>query len=122
MAVDEPGADADFLAFREERGHDVPEAEAYAALADDLGAAVEGEVRFDQYSQVLYATDGSVYDARPAGVVIPRSVEDVRAAVRTAAEHEVPILPRGAGSSLAGQAVGPGCVVLDFSKYMDGIV
>ncbi|MFB6129540.1 MAG: FAD-binding and (Fe-S)-binding domain-containing protein, partial [Salinigranum sp.] len=48
--------------------------------------------------------------------------DDVRAAVRVAADHDVPILPRGAGSSLAGQAVGPGCVVLDLSRHMDAVV
>jgi FAD/FMN-containing dehydrogenase/Fe-S oxidoreductase len=94
----------------------------YADLARALRAAVDGEVRFDEYAQVLYASDGSIYQARPAGVVIPRSVTDVRAAVRVAADHGVPVLPRGTGSSLAGQAVGPGCVVLDFTKYMDDVL
>ena len=121
MATEETGT-ADFAAFREAQGFDHPDVEAYASLAADLRDAVSGEVRFDEYTQVLYATDGSIYQARPAGVVIPRDAEDVQAAVRVAAEHEVPVLPRGAGSSLAGQAVGPGCVVLDCSKYMDGMV
>jgi FAD/FMN-containing dehydrogenase/Fe-S oxidoreductase len=103
-------------------GHPHPDAGEYAALAADLRRAVAGKVRFDEYAQVLYATDGSIYQARPAGVVFPTSVEDVRAAVRTAAEHDVPVLPRGAGSSLAGQAVGPGCVVLDFTKHMDDLL
>ena len=94
----------------------------YEALASDLGAAVSGEVRFDEYAQVLYATDGSIYQARPAGVVYPEDVADVRAAVRTATDHGTPILPRGAGSSLAGQTVGPGCVVLDLSRHMDGLL
>jgi FAD/FMN-containing dehydrogenase/Fe-S oxidoreductase len=103
-------------------GHPHSDAEEYAALAADLRRAVAGKVRFDEYAQVLYATDGSIYQARPAGVVFPTSVEDVRAAVRTAAEHDVPVLPRGAGSSLAGQAVGPGCIVLDFTKHMDDLL
>ncbi len=104
------------------RGIDPREAAEYESLATELSEAVTGAVRFDEYSQLLYATDGSIYRARPAGVVIPRTVEDVQAAVRIAADHDVPILPRGAGSSLAGQAVGPGCVVLDFSKYLDEIL
>jgi len=95
--------------------------EEYVELAAALGDAVEGDVRFDEYAQLLYATDGSIYQARPAGVVFPTDVHDVRAAVRVAAEHDTPILPRGAGSSLAGQAVGPGCVVLDCSRHMDAI-
>ncbi|WP_396612174.1 FAD-binding and (Fe-S)-binding domain-containing protein [Haloferax sp. S1W] len=113
---------SDLQAFQESQDYEVSDVAEYAALASDLRSVVAGEVRFDEYTQVLYATDGSIYGARPAGVVIPETVEDVRAAVETAADHDVPILPRGAGSSLAGQSVGPGCVVLDFSKYMDDIV
>jgi len=102
-------------------GHDRPDVPAYRALAEDLRERVAGEVQFDEYAQVLYATDGSIYQARPAGVVTPRSVADVQATMRVAADHEVPVIPRGAGSSLGGQTVGPGCVVLDFSKHMDEI-
>ena len=94
----------------------------YRALASDLHETVSGDVRFDEYAQVLYATDGSIYQARPAGVVYPEDIADVRAAVRTAVDHGTPILPRGAGSSLAGQTVGPGCVVLDMSRHMDGLL
>jgi len=102
--------------------HDGPDVAAYADLAAALRDAVAGDVRFDEYAQVLYATDGSVYGARPAGVVFPRDAEDVQAAVAVAAEHGVPVLPRGAGTSLAGQTVGPGCVVLDCSRHMDAVV
>ena len=94
----------------------------YASLASDLRDAVDGQVRFDEYSQILYATDGSIYQARPAGVVTPRHATDVQDAVRVAADYDVPILARGAGSSLGGQAVGPGCVVLDMSRHMDSLV
>jgi FAD/FMN-containing dehydrogenase/Fe-S oxidoreductase len=122
MAVDEPrGDESDFANFRAGREYEVEDVAEHAALAGDLRDAVAGEVRFDEYSQVLYATDGSIYQARPAGVVLPKSVEDVQAVVRVAADHDVPILPRGAGSSLAGQSVGSGCVVLDFTKHMDEI-
>jgi len=102
--------------------YDRPTASQYRALAEDLRERVSGAVQFDEYAQVLYATDGSIYQARPAGVVLPQDVSDVRAAIDVATASEVPILPRGAGSSLAGQAVGPGCVVLDFSRHMDDIV
>ncbi|RZV08365.1 FAD/FMN-containing dehydrogenase [Natrinema hispanicum] len=91
------------------------------SLAAALQAACDGAVRFDEYTRVLYATDGSIYSAQPAGVVFPRDVEDVRAAVRVAADHNAPVVPRGAGTSLAGQTVGPGCVVLDLSRHMDEI-
>ena len=99
-----------------------PSAAEQRALMSDLRAAARGEVRFDEYTRVLYATDGSIYGAEPAGVVFPRDVDDVQAVVCTAADHGVPVLPRGAGSSLAGQAVGPGCVVLDCSRYLTDIV
>jgi len=90
-------------------------------LVTALQAACDGDVRFDEYTRVLYATDGSIYSAQPAGVVFPRDRDDVRATVRVAADHDVPVLPRGAGSSLAGQTVGPGCVVLDLSRHMNDI-
>ncbi|WP_181693099.1 FAD-binding and (Fe-S)-binding domain-containing protein [Natronomonas sp. LN261] len=114
--ADPPG---DPSAFEREPRDTVSE---YVDLAADLEAAVSGSVRFDEYAQILYATDGSIYQARPAGVVYPEDVDDVRAAVEISVEHEVPVLPRGAGSSLAGQTVGPGCVVLDMSRHMDGLL
>jgi FAD/FMN-containing dehydrogenase/Fe-S oxidoreductase len=103
-------------------GHAHPDAAEYASLATDLRERVAGDVRFDEYAQVLYATDGSIYGARPAGVVFPTDTADVRAAVAVAHEHDVPVMPRGTGSSLAGQAVGPGCVVLDVSRHMDDVL
>jgi len=122
MATQEPRPDlSDFGTFRDAQGLEHEDVEKYAALAADLRDALDGEVRFDEYTQVLYATDGSIYRARPAGVVLPRHVEDVQAAVRIAADHDVPIMARGTGSSLAGQAVGPGCVVLDTTKHMNEI-
>jgi len=96
--------------------------EEYTALAADLRAELDGDVRFDEYAQVLYATDGSIYQARPAGAVEPKHTTDVQNAIRIAADHDVPVIARSAGSSLAGQAVGPGCVVLDCSTYMEDIV
>jgi FAD/FMN-containing dehydrogenase/Fe-S oxidoreductase len=99
-----------------------PDAEEYVELATSLRSRLSGGVEFDQYARVLYATDGSIYRAEPAGVVYPEDTEDVRAAVEVAADHDVPVMPRGTGSSLAGQAVGPGCVVIDVSRHMDDIV
>jgi FAD/FMN-containing dehydrogenase/Fe-S oxidoreductase len=110
----------DFETYRTALGHEPPDA--HPSLAKDLRSAVDGEVRFDQYTRVLYATDGSIYQAQPAGVILPTDVEDVQAAVSVAADHDMPVLPRGAGSSLAGQTVGPGCIVLDCSRHMDSIL
>jgi FAD/FMN-containing dehydrogenase/Fe-S oxidoreductase len=96
-------------------------AEAAHELEADLRRAVAGEVRFDPYSRALYSTDASIYQIEPIGVVIPRNRDDVQAALEVARRHGAPILPRGSGSSLAGQAVGA-AVVLDFSKYLNRIV
>ena len=86
-------------------------------LVEDLRRRVEGEVRFDKMTRVLYSADASIYQIEPLGVVIPRTDEDVIAVIETAHRHGVPVLPRGGGTSLAGQTVGQ-AVVIDFSKYM----
>ncbi|MFN2200778.1 MAG: FAD-binding and (Fe-S)-binding domain-containing protein [Caldilineaceae bacterium] len=90
-------------------------------LAEEFKHVVQGEVRFDGFSRMLYSTDASLYQIQPIGVVIPRNVEDVQAVVEIAAKRKVPVLARGGGSSLAGQAVGA-AVILDFSKFMDRII
>jgi FAD/FMN-containing dehydrogenase/Fe-S oxidoreductase len=90
-------------------------------LVEDLRHRVGGEVRFDKISRALYSTDASIYQIEPIGVVLPRDVEDVVAVVETAARHGVSVLPRGGGTSLAGQTVGQS-VVIDFSKYMRNLV
>lgn len=90
-------------------------------LVVDLRRVVEGEVRFDGYTRMLYSTDASLYQIQPVGVVIPQRAEDVQATIEIAARHQVPVLPRGGGSSLAGQTVGP-AIVIDFSKYMDQVL
>ena len=92
-----------------------------AALAEALRREVGGEVRFDSGSRALYATDASNYRQVPIGVVVPRSAEDVMAAISVAREHGAPILCRGGGTSLAGQCCNV-AVVLDFSKYMSEIL
>jgi FAD/FMN-containing dehydrogenase/Fe-S oxidoreductase len=92
-----------------------------AGLAAALRRQIRGEVRFDQGSRALYATDGSNYRQVPIGVVLPHHVEDVIATVALAREFGAPILCRGGGTSLAGQCCNV-AVVLDFSKYMAGIL
>jgi len=87
------------------------------ALVEDLRRQIEGEVRFDKMTRVLYSTDASIYQIEPLGVVIPRTDEDVIAVIETANRHKVPILPRGGATSLAGQTVAQ-AIVIDFSKYM----
>ena len=82
---------------------------------------VSGEVRFDRGSRALYATDGSNYRQIPIGLVVPRDADDVIAAVAACSKFGAPVLPRGAGTSLAGQCCNV-AVVLDFTKYMNQIL
>ncbi|MFL5805027.1 MAG: FAD-binding oxidoreductase, partial [Roseiflexaceae bacterium] len=88
-----------------------------ATLWDELRADVRGDVHADAVSRALYATDASIYQIGPAGVVLPRDEQDVAAVLRLARRHHVSVLPRGGGTSLAGQTVGR-AIQLDFSKYM----
>lgn len=90
-------------------------------LDQALRGAVRGEVRFDAGSRALYATDASNYRQVPIAVLTPRDAEDVVAALAVCREHGVPVLPRGAGTSLAGQCCNA-AVVFDFSRYMNRIV
>ncbi len=64
-------------------------------LKRDLENALEGEVRFDEYSRKLYSTDASMYRIEPVGVVLPRSNEDVRRALEISARHKAPVISRG---------------------------
>src|ERR1700693_5653441 len=93
----------------------------YEALESDLKKRVQGEVRFDTYSRILYSTDASIFQIEPIGVVIPRDRDDVIAAMEVTRRHQVPVLPRGGGTSLAGQSVGK-AVLIDFSKYMNRVL
>src|SRR5919109_2210894 len=80
-----------------------------------------GEVLFDAFSRGRYATDASIYQIEPLGVVVPKSRADAAAAIAIAREEGVPVLPRGGGTSQCGQTVA-GAVVLDCSKYMGEVV
>jgi FAD/FMN-containing dehydrogenase/Fe-S oxidoreductase len=91
-----------------------------AALAAALKRELRGEVRFDDGTRALYATDASNYRQVPIGVVIPRDINDVIVTVALARQFGAPILGRGAGTSLAGQCCNV-AVILDFSKYMNEI-
>ncbi len=99
----------------------LPVAGPQAELAEALGRVVGGEVRFDSYTRHLFSRDASMYAIEPIGVVFPRDAADVAAVVATARDFGVPVLPRGAGTSLAGQAVGH-AVVMDLSRHMSRIV
>ncbi|MFL5515531.1 MAG: FAD-binding and (Fe-S)-binding domain-containing protein [Gemmatimonadales bacterium] len=92
-----------------------------AGLARALADQVRGEVRFDDGSRALYATDGSNYRQVPIGVVLPRDLDDVVHTVAAAREFGAPVLSRGGGTSLAGQCCNV-AVVMDFSKYMHRVL
>ncbi len=88
---------------------------------NELSKHFTGEIRTDLASRILYSTDASIYQMEPRGVVIPRNQEDLQAAVVLAAKYSIPILPRGAGTSLAGQAIGD-ALILDCSRWLDSIL
>jgi FAD/FMN-containing dehydrogenase/Fe-S oxidoreductase len=90
-------------------------------LLHDLQTHIAGEVRFDAMSKMLYSTDASIYQIEPLGVVMPRHADDVAAAVSIAGEHGVPVLPRGGGTSLAGQTVGR-ALVIDVSPHLHQVL
>jgi FAD/FMN-containing dehydrogenase len=83
--------------------------------------STEAEVRFTAGDRAIYSTGGSNYRMPPIGIVIPRSVDDVVETVRVCREHGAPLLPRGGGTSLAGQCCNV-AVVIDFSKYLNRIL
>ena len=92
------------------------------SVFDDLRGVVRGELLPDALSRALHATDASLFEVEPLGVVVPRDEEDIRALVRYASEHEASLVPRGAGTGTAGAALGVGLVVdlsVHFRKIHD---
>ena len=93
----------------------------FRALGDALAKRLEGEVRFDDGSRALYATDASNYRQVPIGVVVPRNLHDVVTTFELCRSFDAPVVPRGGGTSLAGQ----GCnvaVLIDYSKYLHRVI
>jgi FAD/FMN-containing dehydrogenase/Fe-S oxidoreductase len=113
----DPRADYD---YRADDGGAVDGHETDHALAADLNRLLDGEVRFDEYTRTLYATDASAYEVPPVGVVFPRHTGDVASVVSYCQDRGVAVLPRGAGTSLAGQSVNE-AVVLDLTRHMDRV-
>ncbi len=89
-------------------------------LQRDLQMRLEGEVQFDPFTRVLYSTDASNFQIEPLGVVLPRDEDEICAVVEIAREYGIPVIARGAGTSMAGQALGHG-IILDCSKYLNQI-
>ncbi|TWU58414.1 Anaerobic glycerol-3-phosphate dehydrogenase subunit C [Rubripirellula tenax] len=86
-------------------------------IQDDLRGIVGGDVFCDRLMTQLYASDASIYQVEPLGVVRPRTVADVMATAQYAAEHEISLHPRGTGSGVAGESLGNG-LIIDFTRYM----
>jgi len=95
--------------------------ESRARIHDDLRGVIAGELLFEPIGRAAYAHDASLYEIDPLGVVVPRTLDDVVALVRYAAENAIPIHPRGAGTGLAGETLGPGLVV-DFSRHFRRVI
>jgi FAD/FMN-containing dehydrogenase/Fe-S oxidoreductase len=93
----------------------------HSRLETELRRKIKGEAYFDDVTRYLYSTDASLYEIQPVGVIVVRDKDDVVQAIRTAAKYGVSILPRGGGTSLAGQAVGQS-LVIDCSKFMNRIL
>jgi FAD/FMN-containing dehydrogenase/Fe-S oxidoreductase len=90
-------------------------------LEHELRKVIAGDVRFDPASRLLYATDASMYQVEPIGVVVPRDRDDVHAAIEVARRFRAPLLARGGGTSLTGQTVNH-ALVLDFSRHMHQVL
>ncbi|MCE7860334.1 MAG: FAD-binding oxidoreductase, partial [Chloroflexi bacterium CFX2] len=90
-------------------------------ILEELRPRFKGDLRLDPASRLLYSTDASSYQIEPLGVAIPKTQDDLHTAVEFAAKHKIPILPRGSGSSLAGQAIGES-LILDCSRHLDSIL
>lgn len=90
-------------------------------LESALRRRVAGQLHFDPLSKALYSTDASLYQMEPIGVLTPRDANDVEAAVSICSEMDVPLLPRGGGTSLAGQTVNH-ALVMDFTKSMHRVL
>lgn len=86
-----------------------------------LKEALEGEVRFDSVTRTIYSVDASIHELEPMGVVLPRHTEDLQKLIAIAAEENVPLTPRGAGTGIVGSALGKGLIV-DTSYAMNKIV
>ena len=87
----------------------------------ELSTKIEGELFFDNTMRILYATDASAYREMPLAVAIPKSINDLKILIQFAREHSTSLIPRTAGTSLAGQVVGNG-IVVDVSKYFTQII
>jgi len=90
-------------------------------IGRELQSLVKGEILFDEFSRGRYSTDASIYQITPIVVTIPKDTKDVLSVLEYCKLNDLPILPRGAGSSQCGQSIGE-CVVIDYSKFQNQIL
>ena len=91
------------------------------SLKSLLVNSIEGDIRFDEITREIYSTDASIYKIMPICVAIPKTNQDVKSIIQIAWENNIPVLPRGGGSSLSGQTVNE-AIVIDFTKYLNNIL
>lgn len=92
-----------------------------SALATRLRRELQGDVYFDDFSRGRYSTDASIYQIQPIGVTVPRNAEDVQTALQIAVDEGIPVLPRGAGTSQTGQAIGE-ALIMDTTRYLNQVL
>jgi len=90
-------------------------------ILEDLTGVIDGELRCDPLTISMYSSDASLHQIAPLGVAFPRNREDVVTLAKYAAEQQVPLIPRGSGTGVAGGALGEGLVV-DFSRHMNRVI
>lgn len=90
-------------------------------LQNKLKKQINGDIHFDQLTRLLYATDASDFRKLPAGVIMPKHVDEIAATMEIGADYGMSVIPRGGGSSVSGQTVGPG-IVIDHTKYLNRLL
>lgn len=90
-------------------------------LFDELSKNISGEIRFDPVTLSVYSVDASIFEIPPIGVVIPKTIDDIIQTVLIAQKHNVPLIPRGAGTGIVGGCIGKG-LIIDTSKYLNRII
>ena len=91
------------------------------SVLDDLKKQLDGELHYDDLRKALYATDASVYRKIPIAVAYPKNLEDLKILIAFATKNKIGLVPRTAGTSLAGQCVGEG-IIVDTSRYFNKII
>ena len=99
----------------------MPLIEATEDMVAELRQSLGGESKFDWLTRQIYSTDASMYRVVPAGVVFPKDGDDVAGALEIGAKHNIPVVPRGGGTSISGQTVGNG-LVMDYSRHINRLL